>query len=403
MTDNTVVIVTINIEETTKPFFVKRSNKLILKGFEMTKKKVAVFGTGKIGSLIIHMLAHSDDYQITAVDRDQSSIESTLKSSIAENLIGKISIKTVDFSNKKDIEGALSGYDYVISAAPFQYNVGIAEVAKDLGVHYLDLTEDIKTTKRVRELAHDAQSAFIPQCGLAPGFITIAANHIIKQFDKVTDVKMRVGALPLYPHNRLKYNLTWSTEGLINEYCNPCEVIIDGELKLVPALEGHEYFSIDGLAYEAFYTSGGVGALAESLEGRVSNLDYKSIRYPGHKEILCTLLHDLKFSEDRETLKKVFERSLAHTSQDVVIIFVTVTGEKSGRFNQETYCKKIYHSHINDKHWGAIQISTAAGICTVLDLHATGELKKVGLINQEEICYDKFIQNRFGVYYNASI
>lgn len=365
------------------------------------KKKVAVFGTGKIGSLIIHLLAQTDDYQITAVDLNQSAIECALRASVPVERLKNIEIQAVDFSNKRDIERVLEGQDYVLSAAPFQYNVLIAEVARDLGVHYLDLTEDIKTTKRVKELAQNAKSAFIPQCGLAPGFITIAANHLIKQFDTVKDVKMRVGALPLYPHNRLKYNLTWSTEGLINEYCNPCEVIIDGELKLVPALEGHEYFSIDGLAYEAFYTSGGVGALAESLEGRVSNLDYKSIRYPGHREILCTLLDDLKFSEDRETLKHVFERSLAHTAQDVVIIFVTVTGEKHNRFSQKTYCKKIYHSHINDRHWGAIQISTASGICGVLDLHAKGLLKSVGLINQEEICYDDFIKNRFGVYYNS--
>lgn len=365
------------------------------------KNKVAVFGTGKIGSLIINFLVSSNDYKVTAVDKNKSEMESILRENIPSERYQSIEFKEIDFSNKQQIANALDEVDYVISAAPFHYNVGIAEVAKELCVHYLDLTEDVKTTKRVKELSKQSKSAFMPQCGLAPGFITIIANHLIKKFDNVTDVKMRVGALPLYPHNRLKYNLTWSTEGLINEYCNPCEVIIDSELKLVPALEGHESFSIDGLAYEAFYTSGGVGALAESLEGKVSNLDYKSIRYPGHREILCTLLHDLKFIEDRQMLKKVFERSLAHTSQDVVIIFVTVTGQRHGRFCQETYCKKIYHADINGKHWGAIQISTAAGICGVLDLHATRKLKASGLINQEEIAYDDFICNRFGAYYDS--
>ncbi|MFX9180922.1 saccharopine dehydrogenase C-terminal domain-containing protein, partial [Acinetobacter baumannii] len=94
------------------------------------------------------------------------------------------------------------------------------------------------------------------------------------------------GALPLYPTNGLKYNLTWSTDGLINEYCNPCEAIVDGQMREVLPLEGLEHFSLDGLDYEAFNTSGGLGTLCETLEGRVDSLDYKTVRYPGHREIV---------------------------------------------------------------------------------------------------------------------
>lgn len=369
----------------------------------MIKKRVAVFGTGKIGTLVTHFLAHSGDYQVTAVDINRSVAEAAVKSCLHEGFAHNVDVDGVDFSSKMDIERVLQGKDYVVSCAPFYYNSGIAEVAYKLKINYLDLTEDVRTSKWVKELAYNAKSAFIPQCGLAPGFITIAASHLVEQFDKVTDIKMRVGALPIYPHNRLKYNLTWSTEGLINEYCNPCEVIIDNKLQLVPALEGHEQLYIDGLEYEAFYTSGGVGSFAESLSGKVTNIDYKSIRYPGHRDIIFTLIHDLRFIDDRENLKNILERSLPHTTQDVVIIFVTVTGERAGRFSQKNYCKKIYNAKIHNKNWGAIQISTAAGVCAVLDMHAKSELKESGIINQEEICYDKFINNRFGAYYNSSI
>ena len=100
--------------------------------------------------------------------------------------------------------------------------------AKEIGAHYFDLTEDVESTRTVRRLAEGAATAFVPQCGLAPGFVSIVANHLASRFDPLRDLIMRVGALPLYPTNALGYNLTWSTEGLINEYLNPCEAIVDG-------------------------------------------------------------------------------------------------------------------------------------------------------------------------------
>lgn len=364
------------------------------------KKNVAVFGAGKIGKLVVNMLSQSGDYHITVLDSKKEAAKSAASYASTGQLLKNVDYDEADFMSQKDIERVLTGKDYVLSCAPFYCNKGIAEIARNLKVNYLDLTEDVKTTAAIKELAKNANSVFIPQCGLAPGFITIAGNHLTKQFESIHSVKMRVGALPLFPHNRLKYNLTWSTEGLINEYCNPCEVIKDGKLELVPALEGEERLCIDGEEYEAFNTSGGLGTLAESLTNKVRHMDYKSIRYPGHRDILCTLLHDLKFIDDREGLKKVFERSLPYTSQDVVIIFVTVDGQKDKKLSQQSYAKKIYNAEIGGEHWGAIQITTAAGICAVLDLHANSQLPSTGFIRQEDISYDKFIGNRFGKYYS---
>ncbi len=146
--------------------------------------------------------------------------------------------------------------------------ISLAQAAKATNTHYFDLTEDVKATKTIRQLAEGASNAFMPQCGLAPGFIGIAAHSLAKRFDSVREVKMRVGALPEFPTNALKYNLTWSVDGLVNEYCHPCEAVRNGELQLVQPLEGLEHFSLDGVEYEAFNTSGGLGTLCETLQGQ---------------------------------------------------------------------------------------------------------------------------------------
>ncbi|RUV11384.1 saccharopine dehydrogenase family protein, partial [Mesorhizobium sp. M1A.F.Ca.IN.022.04.1.1] len=272
----------------------------------------------------------------------------------------------------------------------------IAEAAAKAGVHYLDLTEDVASTRRVKELAREGKSAFIPQCGLAPGFISIVANDLASRFDTLESVRMRVGALPQYPSNALNYNLTWSTDGVINEYCEPCEAIVEGELVEVPPLEEREEFSLDGVTYEAFNTSGGLGTLAETLKGKVRTLNYRTIRYPGHAAIMKALLNDLGLRHRRDVLKDIFESALPATLQDVVIVFVTVSGRRNGRLLQETYANKIYSHRVGNVVRSAIQITTASGICAVLDMLADGTLPAKGFVRQEDIALDAFLANRFG-------
>ena len=259
----------------------------------------------------------------------------------------------------------------------------------------------MKSTRTVKQLAEDAAVAFVPQCGLAPGFISIVANDVAARFDSLRDVSMRVGALPIYPNNALKYNLTWSTDGLINEYCNPCEAIVDGCLREVPALEEMEHFSLDGIDYEAFNTSGGLGTLCDSLAGRVQNLNYKTVRYPGHRDIIKMLVRDLQLGlpDRRAILKDVLEASIPMTRQDVVLVFVSVTGMRNGRLEQETWAKKIYSQRVNGKLLSAIQLTTAAGICTMVDMLMQGKLPKQGLVRQEQAKLNDFLANRFGSYY----
>ena len=359
--------------------------------------KVLLLGAGKIGRMIARFLTESGDYQVAVADQDTAALDRL-------SAVADVQTTPVDATQANSLSEAMRGYDVVISALSFRFNPLIAEVALDAGCSYFDLTEDVETTRRVRTFAERAQpnQIFMPQCGLAPGFISIVAQHLAGNFDELDSVRMRVGALPQYPTDALKYNLTWSTDGLINEYCNPCQTIYDRQQIDTLPLEGLEHFSIDGSRYEAFNTSGGLGTLCESLLGHVRELNYKTIRYMGHRDLITFLVRDLRLHERRDVLKDILEHAVPVTFQDVVITFCTVTGRRKGQLVQMSDARKIYSRTIGDESWSAIQITTAAGICAAIDMHVAGKLPSSGFVRQEQVDFKDFIQNRFGQHYEEN-
>ena len=259
-------------------------------------------------------------------------------------------------------------------------------------------TQDLRT-RVVKQLAEKAKTAFIPQCGLAPGFVSIVAYDLVSHFDTLQNLHLRVGALPQFPSNALKYNLTWSTDGLINEYGNVCYGIEGGvKIPLLP-LEGHETIEVDGLLYEAFNTSGGLGTLADTYTGKVQTMNYKTLRYPGHCEKIQFLMNDLKLNKQREILKHILENAIPKTLQDVVLIYVAVIGRKGGELLEENYVKKIYPQTISGKIWSAIQVTTAASLCSVVDLVFANPIQHQGFITQETFSLQSILSNRFGKYF----
>lgn len=353
--------------------------------------RVLLLGAGKIGRAIASLLHGSGDYDVLVADADPVSLQ-TLTS------IVPVSVVRADAGDAEQLRKLMSSRDSVLSALVFSANPLVASVAVDCGVSYFDLTEDVATTRAVRQLAERCPKGRIlmPQCGLAPGFISVAARHLIEQFDVLDSVHMRVGALPQFPSNTLKYNLTWSTDGLINEYCNPCEAIHEQQLIEVLPMEGYEQFSLDGVRYEAFNTSGGLGTLCETMQGKLRELNYRTIRYTGHRDLMTFLLSGLRLSERRALLKEILENAIPVTWQDVVITFVNVAGYRNGQFVQISDARKIYHQTIDGRHWSAIQLTTAAGISAALDLHVSGKLPPHGFVRQEDVPFDEFIRNRFG-------
>lgn len=358
---------------------------------------ILVLGAGKIGALISGLLAESGDYNVQLADSKPGVAAKVMAAHGLDNIVAF----EFDAGNQAALTQHVREHKptAVVSGLPFFCNEAVAKVARDEDLHYFDLTEDVAVTEAVRKLAKGATRVFAPQCGLAPGFISIAANELIQHFDSLKSVKLRVGALPQHPNNVLKYSLTWSTDGIINEYGNLCQSIVDGtEVDVLP-LEGLEEISIDGMEYEAFNTSGGLGSLGETYGDRVNTMNYKTIRYPGHCEQIRLLMNGLKLNHDRGTLKRILENSVPQTLQDVVIIYAAVTGYKDGDLHEENYVNKVYPQVVAGRLWSAIQITTAAGICAVLDIVLSKPGNHAGFIAQEEFRLADILDNRFGRYY----
>lgn len=393
----------------------------------MAVQRVLVLGAGKVGKSVAELLlaAGGGAYHVTIADREKASLDEA--AAILGSLKGKVPFpvsfdsRQVDVNDPAAVRALLKGHQYVVCMLPFNFVKGIAEMANELGVHYFDVTEDVETTDAVKSIADSgrAKVALVPQCGLAPGYIAIAAYDVAREFDSVQSLTLRVGALSQFPTNQLKYNVTWSAAGVVNEYCEPCNVMLHGHKVKVPALEGLERFSLEGIEYEAFYTSGGVGTLVETLENEKrlapeADVAYKTIRYPGHRDLMKFLLQDLGLATehatpnakgqkfDRWLLIDLFDHSLARTLQDVVVIFVNGIGMKNGRPWQVNFRRNIPATDLLGRPWPAIELTTAAGVCAMVDLHRLGKLpRQVGFVRQEEVSLPEFSKTVFGKCYDA--
>ncbi len=380
---------------------------------------VLILGGGKVGKSVAELLlaCGRGAYSVTLADRDPANL-ALARANI--DRLRALSPHAIDFkplpldaSDHGAVRAALKGHNAVVCMLPFDLVAGVADLAADLGVHYFDVTEDVKATEGVRAVAQRAglRSALVPQCGLAPGYIAIAAHHIARQFDALHELTLRVGALPQFPTNALKYNITWSAAGVVNEYCEPCRVMLDGEMVAVPALEGLERFSFNGVEYEAFYTSGGVGSLVETIvaegkAGPTTRIAYKTIRYPGHRDLMKFLLQDMRLGEDepgarfnRRLAVELMEHAVPRTLQDVVVVFINGVGEREGRREQINFMRAVPATTLFGRVWPAIELTTAAGVCAMVDLHRLGKLPAAGLVRQEDCSLEQFNDTVFGLAY----
>ena len=356
-------------------------------------QKVLVLGAGKVGSTVADMLAEYYGVRVTLADR--AVPKGTPK---VDPLVTRASF---DVENADALGEALSSHDTVINALPFYLAEHIGSTAARHGVNYFDLTEDVAATAAIRKVASSAKSALMPQSGLAPGVIGMLGGHLAEHFDELYDLRLRVGALTRNATNSLRYNFTWSIDGVINEYCNPCDAIVNGHPVSVQPLEGHETFTLDAEAFEAFNTSGGLGTLCETLRGKVRNLDYKTIRYPGHRDAMNFLLHDLRLIEQRDLLRQVLEHAVPHSREDVVILFASASGMRSGRFEQETRVARVFGQMLRGVERTAIELTTAAGVVGVFELLMEGKLPQIGFIGQEQAPLADFLRTRVGHYYRG--
>lgn len=306
-----------------------------------------------------------------------------------------------DVSDGKGLAVILKNHDAVISCLPFDLTLIVAQVAHDVGIPYFDPTEDVKTSEAIQALAQSANMTMIPQCGLAPGAIGIIGAHLASKFDVGTlrYLKLRVGALPQHPAGQLGYAGNWSLAGLVHEYIADCDIIAGGRRQKMPPLRSHEIIRIDGMEYEAFTTSGGLGTLTETFDGRIETLDYKSIRYPGHLAGMRLLLEDLRFRDDPDALVARLRYALPPDDDDRVLIHVSAEGKINSRLQTKVLVARYDPLVISGKTRPAILWTTAASIAAVVEMVSHGLLPQKGFIKQEHIPLAAFLQTTHGHLY----
>ncbi len=350
-----------------------------------TFNSVTVIGLGKVGKLV-GILLHQSGFQVTGLDRQ--AFEDT-----------PFPVEKGDVTDPSTLHSALKDQDAVVTCLPYHLNLAVAQAAHELGTHYFDLTEDVPTTEKVRNLSQTSKGVMVPQCGLAPGFIAIAGSNLTGGFEKLRSMELRVGALPQHPRGLLGYAFNWSPEGVVNEYLNDCEVIKDGQRAKVPPMESLETIVIDGVQLEAFSTSGGLGTLCETFDGKVSYLNYKTIRYPGHCRLMRFFFDELYMNENREMAGQILVNAKPPVNDDVVYVHAAVEGWQRGTLTRKEFVNSYFPKSISGQTWKAISWTTSASVCAVVEMVANNQLPQKGFLKQESIALEQFKESKNGSLY----
>jgi len=336
---------------------------------------VLVIGLGKVGDLVAHLL-HRCGFDVVGADVVSRNGATPFRSEVLDVLDATV------------LRARLGSFDAVVSCLPFRFNGALAEAAVELGVHYFDLTEDVATTQRLQVLAADAASVVMPQCGLAPGLICMTGAWLARGFDRVESIELKVGALPASPSGLLGYAFNWSPEGVVNEYLNDCEVIRDGRRRLVPSMSELEVVWIGGTQLEAFTTSGGLGTMCTTFEGQVDRLDYKTLRYPGHCDLMRFFFDELHMRQDRELAGRILVKAKPPVDDDLVYLYAAVEGDRCGVLVREQLVRTYRPVAVAGRRWRAISWTTAASVCATVELVARQQLPRRGFVRQEQVDLD---------------
>lgn len=346
---------------------------------------VLVIGLGKVGTLAA-LLLHENGFRVTGLDTTPPD-DTPFK------------VKPGNVTNPRLLETALQEHDAVLTCLPYHLNLDVAKAAHATGRHYFDLTEDVNTTQTVRELSKTSKGLLAPQCGLAPGFISIVGSDLVKKFEKLRSIELRVGALPQHPRGLLGYAFNWSPEGVVNEYLNDCEVIKDGARANVTSMEGLETIVIDGVQLEAFTTSGGLGTMCETFDGKVEKLNYKTIRYPGHCKLMQFFFNELFMRNKRQQSGEILVHAKPPVKEDVVYVHAAVEGWRDKHLTRDEFVRSYYPLEIAGRVWKAISWTTACSVCATVEMVANGELPARGFLKQEDIPLDQFLNTATGAYF----
>lgn len=364
---------------------------------------VAILGAGQIGRAIFQILTDlktnpsseifKSDLAAFVIDSTKNNIDKLSSGDHYQLDLSSCSVeKLSEFLTQRKVT-------HVINALPFFLNDKVASASVRSGCNYIDFTEDDLMADKVQSIFNGSGLTCAVKCGLAPGFINYIGYDLVGLIDNPRTLTISVGALPRtvsydLSHPENSYNLTWSVDGLVNEYIRPCRVRKGGEEKEIPALSGLTKVILDGTEYEASYTSGGIGSLVKDLIN-VPDVQYMTLRYPGHYKYVNDIIN-ANFSHF-ERVKKVFLEKFAFTDDDVIVVYANAIGKDAdGTLIRRSYSNKFYG--INGLT--GIQSTTAGSGVAMLELILQSKVR--GIIDHKDVSLSEFIDTAaFRKYYNT--
>ncbi len=368
-------------------------------------KKVFIAGSGGIGEATALLLREWSDteteiYLGDVSERNLQKAKDFILLNSQKESKGETVLMATNGINDA-MKAAFEASDVLLDCSPGSQAPKMARFAKDFKMHYANLTEYVHETDEIMALAQDAETGFILQTGLAPGFINVLAMSLYNQFvekyenEKVEKIGMKVGALTAHAHEPHFYGFTWSPIGVATEYVKSSRVIRKYKITEKPALSSRETIVIGARTYEADLTSGGAADLPDFFAGKARNLDYKTLRYVGHYDWVESLVRKLPKDENLPvTLQDVMLEAIPSVEDDLVLVHASVDGfDLQGRRRMIEKAFYVKPLEIGGSHLRAIQTTTAAPLCESAMMLLTGKYK--GVVLQSQIAPDEFLQGKF--------
>jgi len=370
----------------------------------MKVHNILIAGAGGIGQATGLILACNTDIETNILlgDRYEDAANDAAKY-VNENSESK---KAEGFLLPSDgmtdaFKAKLEQADIILDCLPGSQAPRMAQYAHDYNCHYANLTEYVNETDQVTKIAEKSKMGFILQTGLAPGYINVIAHHLFKKFteihkvDKVDNIDMKVGALSRHARDPQFYAFTWSPIGVATEYIKDALVVENYETNTIPSLSATETILIEGIHYEDDFTSGGAADLPVALAGKVKNLNYKTLRFPGHYDWARKIISQTPDGSDKvEYLNKTMLDQIPSVEDDVVIVFASVKGkDHKGVLRAIEKSIHVYPSKVGKETLRAIQTTTAAPLCEAAMLLLSGQYS--GPVFQSQIDTDSFLNGSF--------
>lgn len=367
-------------------------------------KKIFIAGSGGIGEAAALLLREWSKFktEIFLGDIKEESLQ-TAKAFVAGNSRKTSKIHTILMTADANeaMKSAFEKCDVLLDCSPGSQAPRMARYAVDFKMHYANLTEYVAETDKIIKLAQDAETGFILQTGLAPGFINVLAMSLYQNFaekyenEKVEKIGMKVGALTAHAHAPHFYGFTWSPIGVATEYVKNSVVLRNYKITKKPALSSRETIVIGGRTFEADLTSGGAADLPEFFAGKAKSLDYKTLRYVGHYDWVESVVKKLAKDENLAgNLEKIMLEVVPSVEDDLVLAQASVDGfDKNGR---RRIVEKAFYAEpleINGQRLRAIQTTTAAPLCESATMLLTNKYK--GVVLQSQINPQEFLNGKF--------